>query len=85
MVHKINPSPQIHGENRESEQVLRDLILKLKILRMKNDLQIISTFLLGTIETRMCMEYILGACPEGGHPNPPPLNTSFRLNEPKFN
>ena len=41
MVHKINPSPQRHGEILESEQVLRALkilVSKLKVLRMANEL-----------------------------------------------
>ena len=82
MVHKINPSPQRHGEILESEQVLRALKnFSLETESIKNDEWTLDYFHVSAWDQKytvssVYVDYILGVCPEGDQSLPPPSPTT---------
>lgn len=78
MVNKINPSPQMHGENLESEQVLRELKnFSRETESIKNEEWTLDYFHFSAWDQKdtvssVYVEYILGVCPEGDQSPPPP-------------
>ena len=70
MVHKVNPSPQRHGEILESEPVLRALKnFSLETESIKNDEWTLDYFHVSAWDQKdtvssVYVDYILGVCPE---------------------